>query len=43
MAAYFTVTNWTKHVSAFPVVLAFQTRVGARPKVKGVLKADILM
>jgi glutathione S-transferase len=43
-AYLFTITNWARHVdldlSAFPVVLAFQKRVAARPAVQAALEAE---
>jgi glutathione S-transferase len=46
-AYLFTVTNWAGHVkvdlSAFPNLLAFQKRVGARPQVQEALRAEGLL
>lgn len=46
-AYLFTVTNWSKHVavdlSEFPALLAFQKRVGERPKVQAALEAEGLL
>lgn len=46
-AYLFTVTNWTGHLkldlSAYPALLAFQKRVGARPGVQKALKDEGLL
>ena len=46
-AYLFTVTNWSRHValdlSEFPALLAFQKRVGERPKVQAAMEAEGLL
>jgi glutathione S-transferase len=46
-AYLFTVTNWARLVkvdlSAFPQILAFQTRVAARPQVQAAMRAEGLL